>query len=75
MARLSVRLIADERDEGIALLNSQTTAGRMKNIQNLLQHMNKKNDSETAFKYLNQRGKIYGRNYVFHILFHAISGR
>jgi hypothetical protein len=30
-----------------------------------------KNKSETAFKYLKQRGKAHGHNYVFHILFNA----
>ncbi len=35
--------------------------------------MNKKTDSETEFKNLNQIGKV--PNYVFHNLFHAISGR
>jgi hypothetical protein len=34
-----------------------------------------KTDSETAFKNLNQGGKVLSPNYVFHNLFHAISGR
>jgi hypothetical protein len=36
MARLSVRLIQEKRDKGIALLNSQTTASRMKSMKYLL---------------------------------------
>ncbi len=73
MARPSVLFIADVRDERIAIFNSQTTRARTKNIQKLLQHMNEKTDSETAFKNLNQGGKVLGPNYVFHNLFHAIS--
>ncbi len=41
----------------------------------LLQHMNKKTDPETAFKNLNQGEKVLSPNYVYHNLFHAISGR
>ncbi len=37
--------------------------------------MNKKTDSETASKNLKQGGKVLSPNYVFHNLFHAISGR
>jgi hypothetical protein len=47
----------------------------MKNIQKILQIMNKKTDSETAFKNLNQGGKVLSPNYAFYNLFHAISGR
>ncbi len=75
MALPSVLFIADVRDERIAIFNSQTTRARTKNRQKLLQHMNKKTDSETAFKNLNQGEKVLSPNYVFHNLFHAISGR
>ena len=47
----------------------------MKHTQNLLRYTNKKNDSETAFKYPNQEENVLSQNYVFHNLFHAISGR
>jgi hypothetical protein len=49
MARPSVLLSADARDECITIRNSQITRARMKKIQNLLRHTNQKNDSETAF--------------------------
>ncbi len=77
MASLAVFFIANDRDEYISLLNSQPTAGRMQNMNFLLQHMNKKNDSssETTFKYLIQRQKVNNHNHVFQILFHDISGR
>ena len=42
MARPSVLFIADVRDERIAISYSQTIRARTKNLQNLLQHMNKK---------------------------------
>ena len=75
MARPSVLLSADARDECITILNSQITRARMKHTQNLLRYTNKKNDSETAFKYPNQEENVLSQNYVFHNLFHAISGR
>jgi hypothetical protein len=72
---LAVFFIAEVRDECLTLFNSQTTAARMKNIQKQLQHVNKKSDPETAFKNLNQGGKVLSQNYAFRNLFHAISGR
>ncbi len=68
-------LSADARDECIPILNSQITRAWVKNIQNLLRYRIKKYDSETVFKYLNQEEKVLKQNYVFHNLFHAISGR
>jgi hypothetical protein len=75
MAHPSVFFIANERDECITLFNSQTTPARMKNIQKLLQDMNKKTDPETAFKNLNQGGNVLSPNYAFRNIFYAISGR
>jgi hypothetical protein len=75
MASPSVFFIADVCDECSILFNSQITPARMKNIQKLLQHMNKKTDLETAFKHLNQGGKVLSPNNAFCNLFHAISGR
>jgi hypothetical protein len=42
MARPSVLLSADARDECITILNSHITRARMKNIPNLLRHTNQK---------------------------------
>ncbi len=72
MVPLSVLFIADVRDKRIAIFNSQTTRARTKNIQKLLQHIIKKSDSETAFKNLNQGGKVLSPNYVFHNLLNFI---
>ncbi len=74
IARPSVFFIADVHDECIALFNSQSTPARMKNIQKLLQHMNKKTDPETAFKNLNQEGKVLSPKHAFRNLLHVISG-
>ena len=62
MARLPVRFIADARDGCIATLKSHIPATRKQNMKLLLQHMNKNNDSETAFKYLIQRQKVRNHN-------------
>ena len=64
MARRSVRFIADARDDCISILNSQTTAARMQNTKSLHEHMNKKIDSATACRYLNERKLGHSHNGV-----------
>ena len=73
MARLSVRFIANARDEciGTSILSSQRTAPR-KNMKYWIQRISQENDSQTALKYLSHTKKLEHHNHVTQSLFHDL---
>ena len=78
MVRPSVLFIADVRDERNSThhnIQFANNPSQNEKYTKITPTHNQKTDSETAFKNINQGEKVLCPNYVFHNLFHAISGR